>query len=113
MPRPRPQNLLELCDRFPPSLCRLAAKKGKRPLSVREIAQASGLSKDTISRWSRKNSWAFIIEPVMKFCLACGVNHLKRKRKYAEIRRRGMKHLFRKQNNPAQKAMIARILMNR
>lgn len=70
-------NLLETAERIPPYLCRFLARKsnGQHPLTTREIAERSGLSKTKVAVLSLKKSWAGVsIDEVQSFSAGCGVN---------------------------------------
>jgi hypothetical protein len=63
----------------PPWLCRLLARKGvgrgRRAMSNREIAAASGLSPVTVGRLSHKKTWSNVnFRTVERFTKGCGVN---------------------------------------
>jgi hypothetical protein len=69
--------LLEMVDRFPPILCRYLArrKNGHKPMSVRELSEASGISKSQVANLSLKPTWSGVpIDTVVRFSLACGVD---------------------------------------
>lgn len=83
-------------EEFPPILCRLLARKGKkrRPYSSRELSEISGLSRDMVNMISAQTSWNNVrIKDMLAFTKACGVDltDLKRQREY--IKRKGWAHL--------------------
>jgi response regulator of citrate/malate metabolism len=76
---------------LPPCACRLLARKrrGRRALTSREIAYISGLDRATVDRLSGKMDWDGVeVHTAIKFALACGVNHLSRRR-HMEILKKG------------------------
>lgn len=102
--------LLEQADQFPPILCRYLARKkhGYHPMSVRDIAAASGLSKSKVAELSDRTSWRGIaIEDVVAFSLACGVD-LQRPSRVMEYIRRS-KRVYLARANPQQREFLARI----
>lgn len=71
--------LFTVAERFPPRLCRFVARKanGRRAMSHRDIAHASGLSIGCVAKLSLKSSWKGVdIDIVERFATACGVNLL-------------------------------------
>jgi hypothetical protein len=75
--------LIEIANRLPPAACRYLARKdhGHTPMSHRDIAQASGLSKSTVAILSLKRSWNGVpIDVVVRFSSACGVDLMNRKK---------------------------------
>lgn len=86
--------MLEKFNAFPPCMCRLVARNGRRPMSHREIAKASGLSVDTVARLSLKMDWSGVkIDVAVKFSAGCNVNHMALERTMDYVRRRSMAHL--------------------
>lgn len=104
------QTLFEIAERFPPRICRLLAhKRGAAPLSHREIASLSGLSKSTVAALSTKSTWAGIsIDTVVKFSRACGVNLAAPSKTLDYIRRRKQAHLKKAKGNQAK--LVGRLL---
>lgn len=69
--------LLQIAEKFPPSLCRFCARKkhGLVPMSHRDLAAVSGLCKSTVAKLSKKQSWKGVsIDVVVRFSAACGVD---------------------------------------
>lgn len=69
--------IFDVAEKFPPCLCRCIARKkhGYAPMSVRELAEKSGLSKSRVAELSLKRSWKGIpIDTISAFSLACGVD---------------------------------------
>lgn len=69
--------LLAFCDKFPPYLVRLCARKGRghKRLTCREIARAGGVSKSFVARVAVRLTWkGLALEEVDKFCKGCGVD---------------------------------------
>jgi hypothetical protein len=69
--------IFEKAEAFPPAICRYLARKsnGHRPMSVRDIAIASGLSKSKVADLSLKTTWKGVsIDTVVAFSQACGVD---------------------------------------
>ena len=76
---------------LPPCACRLLARKrrGRQAMSSRDIAYVSGLDRATVDRLSRKQDWLGVeVDTAVRFSLACGVNHLSRRR-HMEILKKG------------------------
>lgn len=103
--------LLAFCDRMPPRLCRLVARErhGRKGLSLRQIAQRSGLSLACVSELSRRATWRGLkIETVEAFSRACGVD-LFRLRRHVQFLKRGQwRHI--EQCNFQQRRMYERLL---
>lgn len=102
--------LLEIADKFPPCLCRFLARKahGHQPLSVRELAQLSGLSKSTVAELSLKRSWTGVpIDTVVRFSRACGVNLVAPREARKYLRRARRVHI--ENANPQQKRFFLRL----
>lgn len=103
--------LLEKLDQFPPTWCRLVARKknGCRGMTTREIAEASGLPKSTVSDISKRTSWSGLqIETIEKFSTGCGVDLLRCHSQKRFLKTRKMVHLTRGDAN--QRRMYAEIL---
>lgn len=67
-------------DRYPPFLCRAAARDASRTraMTVHEIAVASGLNERTIKRLSNRVSWSGVdVDVAFRFAAACGIDLLK------------------------------------
>lgn len=103
-------NLLETANKFPPVLCRFCARKkhGTVPMSHRDIALASGLSKSKVATLSKKRSWNGVpIDMVVRFSAACGVHLHNPKRAVDFLRRRKKSHVLKAK--PAQQKFFAEI----
>lgn len=106
--------LLEVANKFPPCVCRMLARKknGHAPLSVREIAQKSGISKSIVATLSMKDSWEGVaIEDVVQFSLACGVDLMRPAETMKYIRRSKRVHL--ENADPSQKKFFLRLFSAR
>lgn len=71
--------ILELANKLPPCVCRMAARKknGYQPKSCADLARETGLDKSYISKLSVKRNWHGVsINVVDAFTRACGVNLL-------------------------------------
>lgn len=83
--------LLERCDRLPPYLVRLVARSASKrgvPLTLHQIAAASGIPYRTVRRLSRQRSWGNVpIATADKFAAACGVNLMKQKAQLDYLKR--------------------------
>lgn len=69
--------IFETAEKFPPCVCRLAARKknGWRPMSCLDIARAAKLSKSYVAYLSTKTTWKGVpIDVVERFSKACGVD---------------------------------------
>lgn len=98
-------------NQTPPCLCRLLARKnhGRTLLTVREIADRSGLSRSTVAAVATLTTWNDISVGVMaKFTLGCGVDLL-RMRRQKQFFKNGMKSVIRTAT-PAQRQMILTLL---
>lgn len=107
-------NLFEISEKFPPSLCRFCARKkhGTVPMSHRDLAKASGLSKSKVATLSKRRSWVGIpIDIVIKFSAACGVNLHNPKRAVDFLRRRKKSHILKANGN--QRRFFAEIFSQR
>ncbi|HYE32128.1 MAG TPA: hypothetical protein VEH27_11915 [Methylomirabilota bacterium] len=103
-------SLIARLDKFPPVLCRLAARKnnGRRALTNEEIAKAAGLSKKCVDRLSVKATWSGVdVETASKFAAGCGVDLLHPRRQKDFLRRRKKSHF---EDNPKYFARLTRIL---
>lgn len=106
--------LLEIADKFPPCLCRFLARKkhGHQPLSVRDLAELSGLSKSTVAVLSLKRSWKGVpIDVVVRFTEACGVNLMRS----AEVRKyiRRSRRVYLENASPQQKRFFLKLFTQR
>lgn len=74
---PRPKSYLARMDEIPPNICRLIARtKSKYPhiLTIPEIAAASGLTWQKVSRIAKLKSFGRVaVEDADKFRLGCGI----------------------------------------
>jgi hypothetical protein len=106
--------LIQLANRVPPCLCRVMARKknGFAPMSHRDLADASGLSKTKVAELSLRRKWDGVpIDQVEAFARACGVDLMNTKRVKDFLRRAKRVHL---QNaNPAQKLFFQRLFTGR
>jgi hypothetical protein len=71
------RSLLSVADRFPPHICRFAARKshGTEPMSHSDLAKASGLSRAYVAKLSRRRTWKGIpVNVIDAFTSACGVS---------------------------------------
>lgn len=96
---------------MPPMLVRALARQGHglKPMSNLDIAEASGLSTNTIVRLSRLRTWDDVTVRVLDgFSRACGVNLEAPRRQIEFWRRRALAYMVRA--NPRQKMMYARIM---
>lgn len=104
-------HVLDLLNTIPPVYCRLLAryKRGRRALSSREIAEISGLDRHTVDRLSTKTSWDGVrVDTAVKFALACGVNHMK-KRRHVELLKTGkMYHIL--NATPQQQVYFSKLM---
>lgn len=103
-------SLLKIANRFPPCACRYLARKkhGHAPMSHRDLAAATGLSKTKVAELSLKRSWDGVpIDQVEVFARACGVDLLRPKRAVEYLRRAKRVHM---QNaTPAQKEFFLKM----
>lgn len=100
--------LFKIADRFPPCLCRLVARKGWTPMSTRDLAAKSGLSKSYVSNLSKRSTWKGIpIDVVDRFVAACGINLLSPKRTIEYLKSSKMIHL--KRATATQRKLFAAI----
>jgi hypothetical protein len=107
----RSVNLLERLNRFPPKMCRLAARSpdGLRFLSYAEIAKLAGMSRQRASQISDMNNWDDLpMKTAVAFASACGID-LCRPRSCFYRRARRNKACWRN-TNPQQRAMFNRLL---
>ncbi len=91
-------------------MCRWLARKrrGTRPMSVRDLAAISGLSRAGVSKLSRLMTWNTVgIETAHRFSLACGVNLLSTSRQREFVTRRRL--VYQKHLTPAQRTMYDRL----
>lgn len=102
--------ILEQAEQFPPMICRYLARKahGHRPMSVRDIAAVSGLSRDVVSRLSMMRSWKGVsIDTVEAFSRACGVDLMRPGLVAKYLKRSKRVHLTRA--NPQQREFFMRL----
>lgn len=95
---------LPLFNRCPPWICRWLARKkrGTRPMSIRDIASVSGLSRAGVDKIKRQPNWNRVLaENVHKFSLACGVNLLSQSSQRDFLRRR--KLVYQRHLTPSQR----------
>lgn len=103
-------NLFLLAEVTPPILCRILARKanGRRPMTIRDIAEKSGLRKSKVALIAVKESWSGIaIDDVVKFAAGCGVDLTNTKRN-REFLRHGKK-IFVSNAPPAQRRYLLRL----
>jgi hypothetical protein len=107
-------SLLSVANRFPPCLCRFVARKnhGHTPMSHRDIAAASGISKTKVAELSLRRTWDGVpIDEVESFARACGVDFLRPKRVLEYLRKAKRVHI---QNaTQAQKEFLQRMFTGR
>jgi hypothetical protein len=100
----------QILNKTPPCLCRLLARKnhGRTLLTVREIADRSGLSRALVGKLGTLSSWEGIrVGDMVKFTYGCGVDPL-RMRRQKQFAKNSMKSIIRNAT-PAQLAMISDI----
>lgn len=86
--------LEKLLEEFPACLCRLLARENGRPLSSRELARRSGLTRDRVDYISQTSNWQFIrIGEALRFLKACGVELTSLRRHREFIKRNNWGHL--------------------
>lgn len=103
--------LLAFLDRFSPRLCRLVARErhGRKALSLREIAERSGLSLACVSQIATRSSWKGLkVETVEAFARGCGVDLFRLRRQVQFLKRGRWRHMDR--CNPQQRAMYRRLI---
>lgn len=106
--------ILDIANKFPPCLCRYLARKnhGHKPLSVREIAQKSGLSKSTVAELAVKETWSGVsIDTVVRFSQACGVDLLRPRDTISYLRRARKVHI--ENADPIQKKFFLKLFTGR
>lgn len=106
--------LLEIAERFPPSLCRFVARKshGQKPMSHSDLAQKSGLSRSYVAIISLRSTWKGIpIDVVQRFSEACGVNLVNPQSAMEFIRRAKKVHI--QQCDANQKRFFAKLFVIR
>ncbi len=65
---------LSIVDEFPPALCRLVARQGRRGFTDRELAERTGWSTQKVVHIASAGSWADItVGDMASFMTACGV----------------------------------------
>lgn len=88
------KTLLEKLDQFPPFLIRLCARRGRKAMTDRQLAAASGLSTNTVFRISHRSSWESIsIGAASRFITASGVDILRPRRLKEFVKRGKFSHL--------------------
>lgn len=108
------EDLLKRLDTIPPFICRVIArrKNGWEPMSLREIAEKSGLKKDRVHTISKLMSWAKVpVKEAMQYASACGVDLLHPGPHKKWLRRSKLKHVGRA--HPRQMASIMRGFVQR
>lgn len=88
--------ILDIAEKFPPCVCRYLARKnhGHKPMTVRDIAEKSGLGKSTVAKLSLLRTWKGVsIDTVVSFSLACGVDLLNPHKVTEYLRRSKRAHL--------------------
>lgn len=99
MARHKAETLLHVLELLPPNRVRLQARTPMhwgwgRPLTSSEIAAKAGLSTWLVNQISRKTSWHSVrVEDMLRFCAACGVELLQRRRVKDYDRRNRFGHL--------------------
>lgn len=82
------KDLLTVLNQLPPYQVRLLALDGRRPLSTRELALKSGLSRATIKTLTRSESWyPFELSTIIKFTKACNIDLLHQKAAHKKLLR--------------------------
>ena len=82
---------LPLFNRCPPWICRWLSRKkhGTRPMSIRDIAAVSGISRAGCAKIKEQGNWNRVLgENIHRFSLACGVNLLSQSSQRDFLRRR-------------------------
>ncbi len=65
-------------DKIPPNLCRILARNGRKAMTNREIADASGLTIKRVGEIARQTSWGKVdVCQASAFAAACGVDLVK------------------------------------
>lgn len=98
-------------EQIPPFLCRIIARRkhGWEPMSVRDIAAASGLTKTRVAIIAKRKTWAGIaIDHVERFSRACGVDLLHPAVHKHWLRQSNLRHIMRAQKR--QKAGFLELL---
>lgn len=102
--------LTEFANKFPPALCRLIASRGKKMISVREIARRSGIPKSTVQKIAFGTWHGVPVDTIDAYMKACGINPFACKRTLENLRRRTWLRLTR--NTPKNKAFFAKLWEN-
>lgn len=103
--------LREKLNSFTPRDCRAVARKanGMKPMSIRDIAEASGLSKSTVAEISHLYSWdSLTLDVIVRFSEGCGVNLMDISKHLHFIRSHKMIHIT--VGNRAQRRYYNRLL---
>lgn len=103
--------LLEKLNKFPPILCRAVARKnrGREPMSLRDIADQSGLALSTVCELSQRRTWTnATLETIQKFSAACGVDLLHPRRHLYFIKHR-KKTIWSGKNRPYYRKLLQEI----
>lgn len=103
--------LLDKINRLPPFVCRLMARKqdGWKPLTIDDIAKASGIPRSTVHELSSRNSWNGVaVDIADRFAAACGVDLLTPGEYIFWLRTHGMVHI--KKCSPIQRKCFAKLL---
>lgn len=101
---------LPLFNRCPPWICRWLARKrnGTRPMSIRDIALASGISRAGVDKIKRQPNWNRVLgENIHRFSLACGVNLLSQSSQRDFLKRR--KLVYQRYLTPSQRREFDRL----
>jgi hypothetical protein len=88
------QYIIPSFDALPPMACRLLAGKRRhqKALTDREIAEISGLSRQSVIAISRKRTWRWMrLDTIQRFSLACGVNLRDDPKKHIKFIQGGMR----------------------
>jgi hypothetical protein len=108
--------LLSILNEFPPPVVRMSARSGRgKPMTLKDIAQNSGLSLALVTWISERTSWASVdVWMVDDFLRGCGYEFSDRSKLRKYIRRtskskdRPFSHLSSKKLTKRQLAAIAR-----
>jgi transcriptional regulator with XRE-family HTH domain len=106
-----PANLLDKLNQIGPNKCRFLARMegGRRPISQRQLARRSGLSRATIDRLSHKKRWDDVpLAQVVQFSEGCGIDLLRPKSSVRDKLKRSKQYIARLA--PKQRRMYARLL---
>jgi hypothetical protein len=92
-------------------MCRLVARKnhGCLPMTTRDIAKISGLSRSAVAKLSKLTTWKTVGTGTMQqFSLACGVSLLRLSRQREFWERRGLVYLTKA--TPAQRRLFDQLV---